>query len=154
MLYAQIKDQKIINIIILNDEELLDQFSEGFDFCLRIDELETIPQIDWNYEDEVFSPPSIPELTNEEQLDLRITWGNNIIKQFRVYTLGISDEEGLQMLGNLMDVKMSLELGMLSAGAYLLSIKPEDPVLDAPYDDGQTVRERFLNMILSEGPTP
>lgn len=98
--------------------------------------------------------PDAPEETISQKLDDRIKWGNNVIRQFRVFTMGIPDDEGVAMLGNLMDVKMTLELGMLAAAGYLLQNKPADDALDSPFNDSQTVRERFVEMILNEGPTP
>lgn len=102
--------------------------------------------------EETFQPTSTEVATLS--LQQRMDWGQNVIMQFRIYTLGISDEEGMSMLGNLMDVKMCLELGMLSAAAYLLSNKDANDVLDAQFDETSTVREKFVQMIMTEGPTP
>lgn len=62
----------------------------------------------------------------------------------------------MQMLSNMMDVKTCLDLGMLAASAGLLASKDPDDVLDAPFSetDTRSVRQRFIDMILNEGPTP
>lgn len=102
--------------------------------------------------EETFQPTALELATFA--LQQRMDWGQNVIRQFRIYSLGITDEQGMQMLGNLMDVKMSLELGMLTAAAYLLGSKDPDSILDAAFDETRTVRERFIQMIMTEGPTP
>lgn len=107
----------------------------------------------WDAATEETFEPTLTEIATLA-LQQRMDWGQTVIRQFRIYSLGITDEEGMQMLGNLMDVKMSLELGMLSAAAYLLQNKDADPILDAQFDETRTVRERFVQMIMTEGPTP
>lgn len=59
MLYAQIKNQIVINTIKLDDSEMENQFSQGYDSLIRIDELEIIPSIDWTYDGEEFIAPQI-----------------------------------------------------------------------------------------------
>lgn len=97
-----------------------------------------------------------PEELALQGLDARMVWGASVIKQFRLYSMGMSDENGIAMLSNMMDVKMTLDLGMLAAAAALLDSKPEDALLDAQFSDtdSRTVRQRFVDMILTEGPTP
>lgn len=112
------------------------------------------PDVVWSEKLSAYLYTPIP-LTNEQALDLRIEWGYQVIKNFRLYSLTIPDLEGLSLLGNLMDVKACLELGMLAASADLLLSKPADDILDSQYpDDLRTVRQRFVDMILTEGPTP
>lgn len=58
MVYAQIKNNRVINTIILNNEELLPIFKQNIDDCIRIDEISPRPGIDWNYDGGEFSPPN------------------------------------------------------------------------------------------------
>lgn len=58
MVYAQIKDGIVQNVIALNDEDLLSTFAVGFDYCIIIDqEQKPTPAIGWSYDGEAFNPP-------------------------------------------------------------------------------------------------
>lgn len=57
MTYAQIKDEIIQNVIVLDDMSLLDIFGAGFDAIVRIDQLNPMPAIYWTYDGSVFTPP-------------------------------------------------------------------------------------------------
>ena len=48
--YAQIKDGAIKNVIVLNDAGLVSLFEVGFDYCLRIDDLDPVPKMGWEYD--------------------------------------------------------------------------------------------------------
>lgn len=50
MVYAQIKDSLVSNTITLSDESLIDLFSEGFDFIIRVDNISPRPSIGWSYD--------------------------------------------------------------------------------------------------------
>lgn len=60
MTYAQIQNGIIVNVIDLEDTSLLPVFSQGFDYCLQIDTLSTIPGIGWYYDTQStnFYPPA------------------------------------------------------------------------------------------------
>lgn len=61
MIYAQIKDNKIINSIVIDDETPMELFSKGYDYFIRIDNLNPTPGIGWSYiADNEFSPPPTP----------------------------------------------------------------------------------------------
>jgi hypothetical protein len=57
LIYAQILSGSVQNIIVLNDSSLLSLFSAGFDYLIRIDNLDPIPQMGWLYDGSSFSPP-------------------------------------------------------------------------------------------------
>lgn len=50
MVYAQILNGIIVNIIELDDSSLVSLFAQGYDSCLEIDQLSTIPSIGWFYD--------------------------------------------------------------------------------------------------------
>jgi hypothetical protein len=54
MIYAQIKNNIVVNTIILQDENLLPTFLVGFDALIRIDLLENQPSIGASYENGIF----------------------------------------------------------------------------------------------------
>lgn len=56
--YAQILNNKVINIIVLNDPLLIPLFSKDFDFLIDLSKIDPKPSIDWNYDGKEFSPPS------------------------------------------------------------------------------------------------
>lgn len=57
MIYAQITDNVIQNTIVLDDSGLLSLFTQGFDMCMRIDNLDPQPGIGWSYDGRNFNPP-------------------------------------------------------------------------------------------------
>lgn len=59
MIYAQVKDSKIVNVIILDDESLKPLFLEGFDYLVEISLDPGDPAIGWSYDpnSQTFSPP-------------------------------------------------------------------------------------------------
>lgn len=63
MIYAQIKDGKVKNTIVIDDVSLLHLFTEGFDYCLKIDDVEPQPGVGWGYDegsDSYTLPPPPP----------------------------------------------------------------------------------------------
>lgn len=56
MIYAQIKNGIIENRIVLDDPKLEPLFLEGFDFLVRVDNLEPQPNIGWTYDGVKFHP--------------------------------------------------------------------------------------------------
>jgi hypothetical protein len=99
-----------------------------------------------------------------KKLDDRILWGQEVIKKFRLYLINLDSNQGVPLLEKLMPLVLMLQLGMLSDCYGMLTyVIAADPVLDGPYDStalldpqpaGTTVRQRFGNMIIAEGPTP
>lgn len=61
MIYAQIKDSIIENVIIIDDESLLSLFSEGYDDLVQIDDVNPRPGPGWSYDGEDFAPPVVEE---------------------------------------------------------------------------------------------
>lgn len=55
MIYAQILNGKIENIIVLDDVSLVPHFKEGFDDLVRIDNLVPVPVIGASYDGVNFS---------------------------------------------------------------------------------------------------
>jgi hypothetical protein len=59
MIYAQISNGVIQNIIVLDDPTLEPLFVKGFDYLIRIDNLNPQPCMGWNYNPtNGFSPAS------------------------------------------------------------------------------------------------
>jgi hypothetical protein len=55
MIYAQIKNGQVHNKILVDDENKVHLFAEGFDHCIRIDNLKVVPDIDWFYKNNEFT---------------------------------------------------------------------------------------------------
>lgn len=60
MKYAQIKDELIKNVILVEEGASLEQFSSGYDDLVRIDNITPIPGINWSYDGNNFSAPTTP----------------------------------------------------------------------------------------------
>lgn len=65
MIYAQIKNNLVQNCIVLDNATLEPLFLEGFDYLIRIDNLDPQPGIGYSFDGQSFSPP-IPQLESEE----------------------------------------------------------------------------------------
>jgi hypothetical protein len=55
MIYAQILNGIVRNVIILNDETIAHLFAKNYDHCIRIDHLVPQPAIGWFYDGSTFS---------------------------------------------------------------------------------------------------
>lgn len=81
MVYAQIKDSIVTNIIIIDDESLVSLFSEGYDSIVQIDEITPTPGPNWSYDGENFAAPvpvvdtSIPDVTPRQMRQALILMG-------------------------------------------------------------------------------
>lgn len=64
--YAQIKNNMVINTIIVDKNTPMDLFSEGYDYFIRIDTLPVIPGIRWGYDGTNFSAPPPDPIDNED----------------------------------------------------------------------------------------
>lgn len=62
MVYAQILNNIVQNIIILNNPNLVSVFTQDYDYCIRIDNISDINgndiNIGWVYDGTHFSPPN------------------------------------------------------------------------------------------------
>ena len=55
MIYAQIKNEEILNKILIDDESKASLFAQNFDHCVRIDHLPVVPDIGWYYKNGSFT---------------------------------------------------------------------------------------------------
>jgi hypothetical protein len=103
------------------------------------------------------------KLKEFHDLKSRMEWGNRVIENFRLYSCYV--EMNLLFLQTVGQIVMTLQLGMLNDSAAQIQYSEETDILDSVYVpkiyDGnltivpnETVRERFIRMILTEGPTP
>ena len=64
MIYAQIQNGLVMNVILLDDPSILSLFminpvdGTQFDFVVRIDQLSPVPQIGWSYLPPVYPNPA------------------------------------------------------------------------------------------------
>jgi hypothetical protein len=67
MIYGQILNNIVLNIIELDDSTLIPLFTEGYDYCIEIDALSTIPNIGWYYDisSTTFYPPLVLALIQD-----------------------------------------------------------------------------------------
>lgn len=67
MIYAQIKSDVVVNCIVVDENTPMELFSRGFDYFLRIDNLETVPGMGWGYDGAHFiAPPDQAEQEPQE----------------------------------------------------------------------------------------
>ena len=58
LIWAQILNGVVVNIIVLNDTTLIPIFTQGFDYLIEIDQLTPQPGIGWTYDGTNFTQPS------------------------------------------------------------------------------------------------
>lgn len=74
MIFAQIKDGFIVNMIVLEDSSLLPLFSQDFDDVIQVDNKPGSPAVGWSYDPEQgFSPPVQPQEKMADPLKSEIT---------------------------------------------------------------------------------
>lgn len=57
MRYAQIKDNIVKNIIVVDENSPLDLLAEGFDIFLRIDNFGQVVGVNYSYDGQIFTAP-------------------------------------------------------------------------------------------------
>lgn len=73
MIFAQIKDNVIINTIVLEDYSLLKYFKndpitgEPFDWIAQVDATYPQPGVGWAFDGVKFNPPEEPTMIEEEE---------------------------------------------------------------------------------------
>lgn len=134
MIFAQIKNGKIVNTIVLENIDLVEAFTEGFDALIRIDDLEIIPGINWNHNiDDGFSAPTVPVLTMIETInkmgDDAEVFGKRLISDVRNENIAL----GITQLGItnnvrkiLFQVADALRTGSLFDAIYEISILDQE----------------------------
>lgn len=60
--YAQILGGYVKNTIVLSDSSLIPNFSSGFDYFIKIDNLNPQPGVGWPYDGNNFSSPPVPAI--------------------------------------------------------------------------------------------
>lgn len=132
MIYAQIKDHVVCNCIVIEDLESPELFSTGYDYFVRIDNLNPRPSIGWSYDGQSFSPISYAatQFAKSKIIDAMI-FGQSIILEVSAENMlsKLTTPQVLTMLSKFANIKAMLETGSLyTALAAIQTIKP-DPVL-------------------------
>jgi hypothetical protein len=88
MIYAQITNNLIVNLIELDDPALIPLFQQGYDYCIRIDNLSSMPTVGWAYNPvdpitTAFSPVA------QYSVSSSAVFGNQIILQWN--TMNVSN---------------------------------------------------------------
>ena len=93
MIYAQIRNNKIVNTIMLDDSTLIPLFSVDtsgvpYDSVLQIDNLQPMPGVNWTFDNVNWNPPNAQVLTQAtidvytQLVQNAITFGQALILQF------------------------------------------------------------------------
>lgn len=92
-----------------------------------------------------------------KDIEGRIKYGKQGILLFRVATMPIPDDQGMQLLQELSFVKELVEIGMLKAASLVLSEFTDIPYLQNPYDidipNGPTILQYFVDYLAAGDPT-
>lgn len=62
MIYAQIKNGKVKNIVVVDEDSPIDALSAGYDYFLRTDNLDQVVGVNFSYDGQTFTPPPPPEI--------------------------------------------------------------------------------------------
>lgn len=57
MVYAQIKNNRIMNTIVVDETTPLELFAANFDYFIRVDDISPQPSIGWQYDGSIFTSP-------------------------------------------------------------------------------------------------
>lgn len=140
MIYAQIKNGIIQNIIDLEDASLIPLFSQGFDFFVDITKLQPYPSPGHSYDGNSFSlpPPPPPIVVTEDKIQRAIDGFNKIMLEYIAQNVlsGITQAGKTQLIADtLATVQRYGQSGSLYAAIAALKaiqLTPDmDPFLNA-----------------------
>lgn len=77
MKYALIKDNKIQNVIVA-DEDFLKHIEKNWEHIIAIDDFKPMPWLDWNYENKIFTSPD-----GKQRLDINPSIWSKFIGWFK-----------------------------------------------------------------------
>lgn len=61
MIFAQIKENIVCNVIVLDDMDLISHFAESLTYIINITDMIPQPGIGWSYDGENFTAPILVE---------------------------------------------------------------------------------------------
>lgn len=117
MIYAQIANGLIQNIIVLEDESLIEHFTEGFDYLIPLDGIDPAPHIGWAYDGSEFSAPPIGvpvEIPLSSQI-LPAAFGGQLMQMLALYNVkrGLTSVQRLQLAQALAPFAVMIQSGDL-----------------------------------------
>lgn len=130
MIHAQILNGIVKNIIVTDENTPMDLFEAECDVIVRIDELESMPNIGWTFDGEEFAPPAGegPKPIKDVIVDRLKEYkkrGVQLVDELKAdNTLaGITLEESAKMIDDFSDVLLMLREGMFPTAIYRLQQK-------------------------------
>jgi len=128
MVFAQIKNGNVVNIIALNDESLIPRFSEGFDAFIRVDGMLPYPSPNagWTYDGVNLIPPPPKSPSQLDMLNKKIAdyeeLGPKLIRQIKINNTlaGITVEQSAQIIRDYGDILQMVNEGMFPTALYAL----------------------------------
>jgi hypothetical protein len=133
MLYAQINNNTVVNIIVLNNASQISTFSAGFQYFVQIDQLVPEPEIGWTYDGNIFSPSLIQGTTPMQiaiaSIQAASDFGESIIVQFAAQNAlaGITQAGQTQAVINYtLNLSQCLYTGSLYAAIDALNVMLQD----------------------------
>jgi hypothetical protein len=101
MNYAQIANGSVQNVIVLEDDSLIDHFTQGFDYLIPLDGLDPMPQIGWLYDGTNFSAPApmVPPVIPLNTQILPAAFGIQLMQMLATYNVarGLTSAQRLQL---------------------------------------------------------
>lgn len=86
MLFAQINNNIVQNVIVLNDSSISSMFSAGYQYFVQVDQLVPQPEIGWTYDGTNFFAPMptgpTPLQVAIASVEAAVEFGQNLINQF------------------------------------------------------------------------
>jgi len=128
MNYAQIKNGIVENIIVLEDDSLIQTFSDGFDSFVVVDGMDPMPQIGWGYDGTNFVPAIAPALNTQIS---SADFGLKLMGEFTKYNLarGLTSTQRLAIAQALAPYAVMVQSGDLSGFVDVVGNIPVDGVL-------------------------
>jgi hypothetical protein len=128
MIYAQINQNVIVNVVDIEDPTLIPLFAEGFDLFLRIDNLPIVPVMGWVY-NPITCEFSAPLSQSQSMVNDCATLGNQIILQWNAMNL-IGDiygaDQTIAFLAYISGLYQLLSLGYLNDANDAITVMIND----------------------------
>lgn len=151
MIYAQIKCGIVRNYIVIDDATLVPLFLEGYDYCIRIDNLTPRPNIGWEFDGSSFYP-AISPVRGVIKIKIKdaTSFGEDLVADFaaRNVEVNLNLLQVQYIMAKTMNIKIALEAGSLYVALDMISKLTPEPLLPKDVIDFYSNKiKRYLGLI-------
>ena len=144
MIYALIRNNLVLNLVVINDEQAVLQLERSFSWVIDVTNASPRPAIGWSYVDGVFAPPVLTlaqqkEIAKAKILGYQAAANAILVDLYATNALaGVTTSQVNEIFGLLEDVLLRMREGALPAALVLLATKSPSGALTQEMLDSLT----------------